>query len=288
MFGDKQKQNVEAEGIAIQAGQNVTLTQNNGMSFSEVKELCLLFLRDNFPALREEAIKAAEDNVRSFSEKLESKIVEYSQNIVLEKFKDPDVQAAINDAVQACARKGERANTEILTNLIATRVSSNSNDFLDIVLSEAVLVAPKLTKQQISYLSLIHYMTSCSLNGIAHISAVEPMSRNVFPAVVGGFGISESQKQHLQYAGTCSIVKMSRVDIHDGWMNTLYKGLGYTDLNKFKSDITSFCPYTERLLNEFDKDSHGGEVSLTSVGQAIAIANLATMAKGMDYSIWIK
>ncbi|WP_283597589.1 LPO_1073/Vpar_1526 family protein [Photobacterium phosphoreum] len=287
MFGDKQKQNVEAEGIAIQAGQNVTLTQNNGMSFSEVKELCLLFLRDNFPALREEAIKAAEDNVRSFSEKLESKIVESSQNIVLEKFKDPDVQATINDAVQACARKGERANTEILTNLITKRVSSNSNDFLNIVLSEAVLVAPKLTKQQISYLSLIHYLTSCSINGVVHISAIEPMSINVFTAVVSGFGVSESQKQHLQYAGACSIVRMSRVNIYDGWMNSSYKSLGYTDLNKFKSDIIGFCPFTERLLNEFDKDSYSGEISLTSVGQAIAIANLATMAKGMDYSTWI-
>ncbi|MFY2162526.1 LPO_1073/Vpar_1526 family protein [Vibrio alginolyticus] len=288
MLGDKQTQNVEANGLAIQAGENVTLTQNNGMGFAEVKELCLLFLRDNFPALRDEAIKAAEENVRSFSEKLESKIVEKSQNIVLEKFKDPDVQAAINDAVQACARKGEKANTEILTNLIAERVSADSNNFLDIVLSEAVLVAPKLTKQQISYLSLIHFSTSCSLSGITHISGIEPVSKNIFPAVVSGFGISESQKKHLQYAGACSIVKMSKIDIYEGWMNSLYKSLGYADSNKLKSDLTTFCPYTERLLNEFDKDSDGGEISLTSVGQAIAIANLTTMIKGMNYSIWIK
>ncbi|OCH19278.1 LPO_1073/Vpar_1526 family protein [Aliivibrio logei] len=290
MFGDKQKQkqNVEAEGTAIQAGGDVTLTQNNGMNFTEVKELCLLFLRDNFPALRDEAIKAAEDNVRSFSEKLEAKIVEKSQNIVLEKFKDPDVQAAINDAVQASARKGEKANVEILTNLIAERVSKNSNDFLNIVLSEAVLVAPKLTKQQISYLSLVHFATSCSLSGMKHIAGVEPMSVNVFSAILSGFGISESQKKHLQYAGTCSIFNMSKIDIYAGWMNTLYKYLGYTDINKFKSDIKSYCPFTERLLNEFERDSSGGEVSLTSVGQAIAIANLATMAKGMNYSIWIK
>ncbi len=288
MLGDKQKQNVEADGTAIQAGGNVTLTQNNGMTFSEVKELCLLFLRDNFPALRDEAIKAAEENVRSFSEKLEARIIEKSGTIVLDKFKDPDVQAAINDAVQASARKGEKANVDILTNLIAEKVSSSSSDFLDIVLSEAVLVTSKLTKEQISYLSFIHYMTSCSIKKLPHISSVDFMSRSVFPAVAKGFGISDAQKKHLQYAGTCAIVRMAKVDIYNGWMDTLYQDLGYKDINKFKSDIKTFCPFSERLLNEFEADSNGGEITLTSVGQAIAIANLATMTSGLDYSIWIK
>lgn len=288
MLGDKQKQTVEGNSTAIQADGNVTLIQNNGMSVTEVKELCLLFLRDNFPALREEAIQAAENNVRGFSEELEAKIVEKSQTIDLERFKDPDVQAAINDAVQASARKGARANVGLLTNLIAEKVSVTSNDFLDIVLSEAILITPKLTKQQISYLSFIHLMTNCSLNGLNHISGVEGLSKTLFPAVVAGFGISESQKKHLLYAGACSIQGISKIDIYDGWMNTLYKYLGYTDINKFKADIKSYCAFTDKLLEEFDRDSHGGEVSLTSVGQAIAIANLATMNRQLNYSTWIK
>ncbi|MGZ8171887.1 MULTISPECIES: LPO_1073/Vpar_1526 family protein [Methylobacter] len=289
MFSDKQEQKVDSNSTAIQAAGNVTVTNINVLPFNDVKvkELCLQFLRENFPALRDEAIKAAEENVKNFALQLELRISERSQNIVLEKFKDPDVQAAINDAVQATARKGKKANTNILVDLIAERVSLSSNEFIDIVLSEAILVTPKLTKEQISYLSFIHYMTHFSMRGLQHISLIEIYSKIVFNALDAGFNLSDSQKRHIQYAGTCSIATMMKVDIYTGWMK-FYEYLGYTDINKFKEDIDVFCPITKLLLEQFEKDSSQGQVNLTSVGQAIAIANLATKNNQFTYSIWIK
>ncbi len=286
MLGKNQDQNVAENSTAIQATGNVTV--NNGLSVAEVKELCLLFLRDNFPALREEALREAEVNVRAFAQELEDKIAQNAQFITLDKFKDPDVQAAINDAVQASARRGAKANTNVLVDLISERVSVLDNDFKDIVLSEAVLVVPKLTKEQISYLSFVHYMTHCGRNGLQHVSQLEHSSRMALNAVSAGFGLSDSQKRHIQFAGTCSIVSMMHIDIYDGWINSLHKGLGYTDKEKFKSDVAQFSPSTNRLLEEFDKDSKGGQVNLTSVGQAIAIANLSKSIGRLDYSIWIK
>ncbi|MUK69921.1 LPO_1073/Vpar_1526 family protein [Aliivibrio fischeri] len=286
MLGKNQEQNVAENSSAIQAAGNVTV--NNGLSVAEVKELCLLFLRDNFPALREEALREAEVNVKAFAQELEDKIVQNAQFITLEKFKDPDVQAAINDAVQASARRGEKANPNLLVDLITERASISDCDFKDIVLSEAVLVVPKLTKEQISYLSFIHYMTHCGRNGLQHVSQLEHFSRLALNAVSAGFSLSDSQKRHIQFAGTCSIASMMHIDIYDGWINTLFKGLGYTDKEKFKSDVAQFSPSTKRLLEEFDNDSKGGQVTLTSVGQAIAIANLSKSIGRLDYSIWIK
>ena len=285
MLGKNQDQKVTENSSAIQAGGNVTV--NNGLSFSEVRELCLLFLRDNFPALKEEAIKEAKSNVQEFAKKFEEKIIQNAEFITLENFKDPDVQAAINDAVQASARKGEKANTNILVDLLSERVSSTSNDFMDIVISEAVNVAPKLTKEQISYLSLIHFMTSCSsdINNLIHL---EVLSKNALQACLAGFGISNSQKLHIQYAGACSIATMMQVNIYDGWMNKLYKGLGFTNLETFKSELAMLSPSTKLLLDEFDRDSKYGEVKLTSVGQAIAIANLSNSIGRMNYSTWLK
>lgn len=288
MLGDKQNQKLGSDSTAIQAGGDVSLTQNNGLSVAEVKELCLLFLRDNFPALREEAIKAAEVNVQKFAASLESRIIEKSSGIVLEKFTDPDVQATINDAVQASARKGEKSNPSVLVDLIAERVSVSANDFKDIVLTEAVTVVPKITKTQIAYLSFIHYMTSVGIQGLQHISQLEPYSQAALAAVNSGFNLSDSQKRHTQYAGTCSIASMMNVNIYDGWMNQLYKYMGYTEIKKFKSDVALYSPSTKILLEAFDNDSKGGQVTLTSVGQAIAIANLSTTLGKMDYSIWLK
>ncbi len=286
MLGKNQDQKVAENSSAIQAGGNVTV--NNGLSVAEVKELCLLFLRDNFPALREEAIREAEDNVREFAQELERKIVQNAHFITLEKFKDPDVQAAINDAVQSSARRGKKANTNVLVDLISERASVSSSDFKDIVISEAVNVVPKLTQEQISYLSFIHFMTHCGRNGLRHVSQLEHFSFMALNSVSAGFGLSDSQKRHIQFAGTCSIMSMMHIDIYDGWINSLFKDLGYTDKEKFKSDVAQFSPSTKRLLEEFDKDSKGGQVTLTSVGQAIAIANLSKSLGRLDYSIWIK
>lgn len=288
MFGEKQNQKIDSNSTGIQADGNITLIQNNGLSVAEVKELCLLFLRDNFPKLREEAIKTAELNVQKFAKTLEEKIFEKFGDIILERFKDPDIQAAVNDAVQATARKGEKSNPSVLVNLIVERASVSNCDFKDIVISEAITVVPKITKSQIAYLALIHYMTHFGIQGLQHISQLEPFSKKALAVVSSGFGLSDSQKRHIQYAGTCSIASMMTVDIYAGWMSNLYKYLGYTDINKFKSDISTHSPSSKVLLEEFDNDKKGGQVTLTSVGQAIAISHLSTSLGKLDYSIWLK
>jgi hypothetical protein len=287
MLGSNQEQQVGEGSTAIQAQGDIKI-EYHGPSVTEIKELCLLFLRDNFPKLKEEAIKAAEDNVRDFASLLENKILQQSETIVLDKFKDPDVQAAINDAVQASARKGKKANPELLVNLISERASVSQSDYKDIVISEAILIAPKLTKEQIAYLSFIHFMTHVGITGLQHVSQIEPYSMAALKVVSSGFDLSDSQRRHIQYAGTCSIASMMKVDIYNGWMTQLYKYMNYQDIAKFKSDIESFTPSTKLLLDKFEQDSNSGQVTLTSVGQAIAIANLSNTLGRLDYSIWIK
>jgi hypothetical protein len=74
MIDRNQAQNVAKNSLAIQATRDVTI--NNGLSVAEVKELCLLFLRDNFPALKKEALLEAEVNVRAFAQELEDKLAQ--------------------------------------------------------------------------------------------------------------------------------------------------------------------------------------------------------------------
>lgn len=286
MLGKKQEQRTEENSTAIQAGGDVNLTQNNGLRLSEVKELCLLFLRDNFPALRDEAVREAQRNVEVFATKLESELAGKIASIALEKFRDPDVQAMINDAVQASARKGAKANPNLLVNLISERVSISNSEFIEVVLSEAVLVVSKLTEEQIAYLSFVHFMTSCSIGGTNHVSQIEPYYKLAFKNISKGFNLSESQKKYMQYTGTCSFASMMHVDIYEHLMKSV--DLGYQDIEKFKNDIKQYCPTTKELAEQFLKDNQGGQVTLTSVGEAIAIANLSKNIKGLDYSIWIK
>lgn len=284
MLGDKQDQTVEGGSTAIQAGGDV---HYHGLSLSEVKELCALFLRNNFPQLREEARQTAEQHVRDFAEQLESRLVNCAASIVLEKFREPDVQAAINDAVQASARKGAAANPILLSTLIAERVSKHSSAYKDIVISEAVNVIPKLTHPQISLLSFVHFIKSTTIVGLTSIAALEPYGKVALIFSSRGFNLSESQKHHIQYTGAYSINSVLGGDVYDALRTRSYSYFDVKDTPAFKSAISTQAPSFATLLNQFDKEQLFS-CNLTSVGQAIAIANISNYLGKLDYGIWLK
>jgi hypothetical protein len=283
MLGDKQEQSAEAGSTAIQAGRDVNI---HGLSVSEVRELCVLFLRNNFPQLREEAKKAAEDQVRMFAANLEARLVNDAASIVLDKFREPDVQAAINDAVQASARKGNLANPGILSALISERVAKKSNDFKDVVLSEAVQVVPRLTSPQIALLSYVHFVRSVVIQSLPSVSALEHFGQAALRFSSPAFGLSESQKQHLQYAGAALVLNILGGDVFDA-QSQAYRYFGITGGAAFKAELERQAPSYHRLLEQFAADSLF-TVSLTSVGQAIALANISNYLGKLDYTIWLK
>lgn len=284
MLGDKQDQTVEGGSTAIQAGGNV---HYHGLSVAEVRDLCTLFLRNNFPQLREEARQTAEEYVRNFSLQLESRLVNDAASIVLDKFREPDVQAAINDAVQASARKGAAANPGLLSTLIAERVSKQSSEYKDVVISEAVKVIPKLTSPQIALLSFVHFIKSVTITGLPGVAALEPFGKAALLFSSLGFDLSDSQKQHIQYTGACSIISILGGDIYDALRTNNYSNFGLPDTASFKSAIEAQAPSFAILLNQFDKEKLFS-CNLTSVGQAIAIANISNYLGKLDYSIWLK
>ena len=284
MLGDKQEQSALSGSIALQAGRDVNY---HGLSVSEVRELCALFLQNNFPQLRAEAKQAAEQHVRDFAATLEQKLVNNATSIVLDKFREPDVQAAINDAVQASARKGQAASPLILSALIAERVAVNTNDYKDVVLCEAVNVVPKLTAPQIAFLSFHHFVTSVVIKGLHGIAALEPFGQLALLFSTPGFGLSDSQKQHIQYAGACSINHILGGDVYEALRAKPYSYFGHTDAAVFKAAIADQAPAFGTLLDQFSTENLF-TVNLTSVGQAIAIANISNYLGKLDYSIWLK
>lgn len=283
MLGDKQQQTTESGSTALQAGRDINVI---GLSVSEVRELCALFLRDNFPQLQAEAKRVAEEQVKAFASGLEARLATDAASIAFEKFCEPDVQAAINDAVQASARRGEAANPDILSSLISERVSKNSSEYKDIVISEAVHVVPRLTGKQIALLSFVHMVRSMVIQGLPHINGLERFGRIALDFSNPGFGLSESQTQHLQYAGAASVNNIMGGDVF-ATSNEEYKYLGFADADAFKAALTTGAPSYLRLLEQFNTDNLFA-VNLTSVGQAIALAHISKFLGKLDYSIWLK
>ena len=94
-------QSVNKSENVLQVSGDVAITHNYGLSVNELKSLVDIFMKENLPKLREEAAKEAAKNVSIFLQDFEKNIYEKLKSIDTEKFKDPDVQSSINDAVIA-------------------------------------------------------------------------------------------------------------------------------------------------------------------------------------------
>lgn len=257
-----------------------------GLAASDVGEFCALFLRDNFPQLGQEARRLAHEQVQSFAMVLEQRLVLDADGIDLEKFRQADVQAALNDAVQACARRGSGAHPQILSALISERVARQSNEFKDLVLSETVLAAPRLTGPQIALLSFLHIMTAMSFQGLRGVEGLEVMGQTVLQLAGPGFNLSDSQKQHMQYAGAAIVTKGQGGDLYES-QSQLYKYLGIVGRQAFREALERTAPTYLRLIEQFTSENLF-QINLTSVGQAIALANLTNHLARLDYGIWLK
>ena len=280
MLNSGQNQNAEGQSVAIQAGRDVYL----GMSVSDIREVVNFLLRENFPQLRDEARRVAEEYVEAFGQTLEDRLVEKAQTINFDKLREPDVQATINDAVLATARKGETANPHLLAVLVAERMARNSDNFKDIVLSEAVLVVPRLTSRQIALLTMLHALLNVKI-GPSTMEQLEIFGSTVLRLSQPGFGLSMAQKLHLQYAAVASINPIVTRDIFD-FARTTYPELALADMASFKQGVRQHAPSFFILLMQFTAENLGS-IHLTSVGQAIALSNLAGHLPGLNYSTWL-
>lgn len=270
MLNDSQEQNATGGAVAIQARGSVTI---NGMSFNEVRELCQLLYRDNFPILREEARQVAEEHVKQFASQLESRLINNLASLVVDKFRDPDVQATINDAVQASARKGAAANPDILTNLILKKVSTDHNSFKDIVFAEAVKVTPKLTREHIAFLAFVLIMQLYVFDGDSW-EKIELRYLLVEHLAAPGFGISETQRQHIHYSGAASVAGRNTVRPEYNMFEAMEMKYQKNGLHSFRSVMFEKVPTLVKLINEYKK-VQGDSVALTSIGIAIVGAYLS-------------
>lgn len=280
MFGSKQDQKVENGSIAIQATGNVSY----GLTSSEVIELCQLVHDKNFPILRAEAQNIANERVREFAEQLGQQIIDTAK-IDTEKFKDPDVQACLYDAVSSAARRGADSNPETLQSLIIERVSNQTNTFKDIVISESILVVPKLTPQHISTLCLIHIVQSMYFNSIVSLSELEFIAIDMKPAIKHIADLTETHKRHMQYAGVCLYTPSQIIDPYAQMYNS-YKSIGYTSLEAFRAALIIEAPTFSDMVKTYGAKSLFN-MKLTSVGQAIALVTLSKHMQNIDLSIWL-
>lgn len=157
LLGDTQSQEVSENSIAIQAGRDL----NIGLSYRDVKDICIDLIEANYPVLREEARQVSMQYVEEFGGKFFERLQREDSKETQEKLKDPDVQAAITTSVIHVARMTEKSHQEILCELLAEKIKNNEDE-KNLLLNDAIEIMTKITKNQVLFLVLSHYLRGIS------------------------------------------------------------------------------------------------------------------------------
>lgn len=283
---EKQKQETGEGGTSLQAGNDIKVIQNVGLQFSEVKEIFHLLLNENFPKLRAIASQTATQNIENYLAKFEQKFVQNFDRIDVEKIKDPDVQFSFNEVVEASARKGNKVDSDVLSELIIERISKKSNDFISIVSSEAIKIVPKLTSEHINFLSLVHYLSSVVHSGVTDLRQFQQPASLIVGLTNNSFNLSRSNKQYLQFTGVLTSLSIVSNDFTEITKNNypFLKDVANDELEKL---VEQNAPSYKKLMDIY-KSSEIYQITLTAIGQMIALANLKRVLGNLDYGIWIK
>lgn len=214
MIGDM-KQETGESSEAYQAKRDINIT-HQGMDYKNVKQLCIDLIHDNFPKLQEEAMKQVNENVMALAGELKNEISKKQAVINPDKLAQPDVQAALNEAVQGAAKKGKKADLNLLAKLVASRIDRGNSDLLDITIEEGIRLTPKLTREHINFLSVKHFVSSMTIQvpNVA-FNQLEKFAAPVLSSFSKNCVLSVSNIQYLAGVGVLDFNPMFGHDAYD-------------------------------------------------------------------------
>lgn len=280
MIGDRKEIQAGDDSTNIQ-GNNVTVNQQNGMDYLQVRQVAMDVFKSNFYDLGEKVEKLVNDRAEEIVNKYLKKLEEESPEAI-NNTEDPDVRYAIYEVQKSYARLGDKEMGDLLVDVLMQRTMNQDESFEKLVLNEALTIIPKLTTKQIDILSLIHIMRYLNFKPEFQIpfehyySFLHPfINKRIIPK-------KEIFYQHLQYAGCLSI------SIGSSDFNNIIKHKfphlfdKVEDVNEIVSNFK-----LESFRNEWDTTKLCNS-SLTSVGIAIALSNInRRLGVKWDLSIWV-
>jgi len=163
-----QRQSVGDGSTAIQVAGDYHATP-----YTEVRAIFEDLLELNFPRIQSAAEIAAKSNFAELLEELRHAIEKRHDQIDKTKLQDPDIQYQIQELVVYAARKGSKSNPELLCELLAEVLSSNTSELFDLVAEDARRALPRLAKRHIALLAFSCFsedleITATDPDGLSH------------------------------------------------------------------------------------------------------------------------
>lgn len=151
MINDKNLKQEGGDHSTNFQGQTVNVYQ--GLTYADAKEIALDVFKTNFIHLKNEAAQIAAERAEEITEKILGKLSNKNPEI-LQEFQQPAMQDALFTAQKEFAKSGDKAIGDLLVDIIVDRASVTKRNLLQIILDESLLIAPKLTIEQLDTLTV--------------------------------------------------------------------------------------------------------------------------------------
>jgi len=163
---DISRQTVSGNSLAISSKRDVNL--NLGLTAADVISICTVLLENNFPKLQQIAMEKSRESVQEYGEILFNRLAEKFNEQIEYKLKEPDIQSAINETVLMAAKKIEKCDKKMLSELIIMKIASPTDED-DVIMDDAISLIKYLTLNQINFICLLYYLRFISMTGIGNI-----------------------------------------------------------------------------------------------------------------------
>ena len=247
-----QEQRGGAHSTNIQA-HSIVIAQ--GLSVTDVRDIALEVFRSNFIKLSGDAINVASERAREITDQFLSELQKHHP-AGLAQAQDPDFQYALYTAQREYARCGDKELGDLLVDLLVDRTKHQQRSLLQIVLNESLVVAPKLTTNQLAALSVVFALRYTMSAGINSSESLFSYLDSIASPFVGLLDKKDACFQHLDYSG-CGTIGIGSVELANvfrkHYKGLFSKGFAFQELVARGVAIRQDSPLITRCLHNSEK-----------------------------------
>lgn len=222
MINDKNlKQEGGDESTNLQA-QSITI--NQGISYKDAKEIAIDVYKSNYLQLSQDAATLAAERATKITENFLDRLKAENEH-ALQSMREPSMQMALYNAQKAYATTGDEDLEEVLVNILVERAAQDKRNLKQITLDESLVVAPKLTFEQMDALTLNFLLSKTHNQRLVNIDSLKHHLENEIAPFIATLQMDSSAFEHLQYAGCGSIMEAGHILPIEHIFRMQYKGL---------------------------------------------------------------
>lgn len=247
MINDKVQKQEGGDSSTNLQGQSIVI--NQGISYSDAKEIALDVYKANALQLSTDAAETARSRAEELTGDFFKKLQEENEGAI-DEMAQPGMQSALYEAQKQYAKTGDKDLEGLLVDILVERASTPDRNIHQIVLDEALAIAGKLTTDQMDILTVNFLLSKTQKHTLINLETLNKyFNDEIMPFTQQLTGVS-SCYEHLIYTGCISLMETSYIKPIPELFKTSYPALfskGF-DQEQFTNAVGEISDYSELLI----------------------------------------